>query len=282
MCNQNEQLTAGSAEYLPIACAYGVTTFSWHVGKIAVLGDSDAPSCGLCVNDNRLMTAGNLPTEFFNHQLMDCDADNYISLCDFVGEWGLPFSPCRYTSLGAYVLPRGKARKLADEAMKQHAKIGERSNPVAISIAEARHAIKTLQWVVAELRKAVKGEPCEDFTATLNAALCNGYVLGRRVGSTARNVHIVTETRASLTNPWESERLTCAICNQILDAMADEAPWRICEACGIPFKQKQSKVKATQKPRIQPKCCCERCHDRNKKRNQKAAAKSRIDHGIAK
>lgn len=43
----------------------------------------------------REMTAAELPTEFFNHQLLAVDVSNRESVVDFISHWGIPFSPFR-------------------------------------------------------------------------------------------------------------------------------------------------------------------------------------------
>lgn len=41
------------------------------------------------------MCAEDLPTEFFNHQLLKVDTDDRDSVVEFVSHWGIPFSPYR-------------------------------------------------------------------------------------------------------------------------------------------------------------------------------------------
>ena len=71
--------------------------------------------------------------------------------------------------------------------------------------------------------------------------------------------------------------LTAAICNQMIDAIADPIPWRdcACDGCNVTFKRKQSKANAPTSDSIY---CCTACEERQKKRNQRAAAKNRIQH----
>lgn len=254
-------------------------TLFWHVGGLDIVGEPGAESCGLALlHPGGRIFAHELPTEFFNHQLMSCDASSFESLRDFVTAWGLPFSPYRYSSLGLYLIGNRAQRRDVKRACDMTDKLKSDLTPV-VSLAEARHAIETLQNIVQQMRRAIRGESFEDFTAPLNAASCNDLVAGIRDGS-----QYVTVRKTPLGAYWETERLTSAICNQMLCALADDAPWKecACTTCDVVFKQKQTPPKphAVAKPRTNSEYCCDTCRNTQKSRNQRKSARNRLDHGL--
>lgn len=242
---------------------------SWHVGAVEVVGVSGAPGCGLMQTEaERLST---LPVEFFNHQLMACDPSDFDAVRDFVTAWGLPYSPVRYNPFGVRALPRDRKRTEADKAIKQTDELLKQSGRAVVSFAEAQHAIESLQWVVLEMRKAIAGEKHHDFSRMLNAATCNGLVVGESDGSLFRSM-----LKLPNGSPWLSERLTCAVCNQIIATMADEKPWRLCarDGCGVIFKERPD----TNNSRGNAKYCSLRCQKTQEKRNMRSGALNRIQH----
>lgn len=248
---------------------------SWRYGAVEIIQGQGAFDIGFELRGLLLKSAFELPTELFNHQLMACDCSNLESLREFVSLWGVPYSPYRYYDgkEGFRLLDRGKARQEAKEAFELTDRLtGDSLNPI-ISVKEASHTIRRLQWAVTELRKAIMGDPFEDFTTTLNAATCNGFRAAIMSGAISRTV-----TRTNPYAPWETERLTCAICNQIVEAIANEKPWRLCacEGCGVVFKSRAD----TDNSRGNAKYCSLVCQKRQDQRNKREAAKNRIDHGL--
>ena len=244
-----------------------------------MVGSPDAHDCGFVQLGYGEMLARDLPTEFFNHELMACDCDDFQSLQDFVTRWGFPYSPYRYSPFGARLLRRGRGRRTATDAMELTDSL-RRDFHAVISLAEVKHAIGSLQWVVAEMRNSVVGKEFANFTPLLNAATCNALSASVVTDSKPGVARMfVTDSKPGVY--WETERLTSAVCNQMVEAMADEAPWRICacEGCGIPFKRKQSRD-SNADSRKNSKYCSEACQQRQKKRNMRASAKNRIDHGL--
>jgi len=245
---------------------------SWTVGAVDVIGEPGAPDSGFKQIENKLMSVSDLPTEFFNHQLMSCDCSNFDALQDFVTAWGFPYSPYRYIEGkdGFRALSRGNARKEAKNAFTFTDALIKSSYPAVVSLAEVKHAINSMQWVVTELRKAIAGEVFDDFTIVLNAATCSDFMVG-----------IVKDSRVSrhmFGYCWEVERLTSAICNQIVDAMANDTPWRLCacKGCGVVFKSRAD----TDNARGNAKYCSKTCQKKQEKRNKSASARHRIDHGL--
>lgn len=268
-----KDLSRETTVYYSPACM--ARPLSWHAGAVEMVGSPDAHDCGFVQLGYGRMLARDLPTEFFNHELMACDCDDFQSLQDFVTRWGFPYSPFRYSSLGARLLRRERDRRNATDAMELTDSL-RRDLHAVISLAEVKHAIGSLQWAVAEMRNSVVGNEFENFTPLLNAATCNALSAGVVTDS-----KLVVARMSPLGAWWETERLTSAVCNQMVEAMADEAPWRICacEGCGIPFKRKQSRDSKADS-RKNSKYCSEACQQRQKKRNMRASANNRIDHGL--
>jgi hypothetical protein len=246
---------------------------TWRVGDVEVIGEPGNDNCGFAQLGNRLISAGALPTEFFNHQLMRCNYSDFSSLVEFIQTWGFPYSPYRYSPVGFLLVERGRTRNEIKAAFESTDKLKSASYSVVISMAEAQHAIKCLQWIVCEMRKAIVGVGYDDFTIALNAATCNNLNAGF-VSDSSFSVLRATP----LGNYWETERLTSAICNQIVGTMADETPWRLCacDGCGVVFKARTD----TSNSRGNAKYCSLTCQKRQDKRNKSASARNRADHGL--
>lgn len=60
-----------------------------------------------------------LPTEFFNHQVLDLDLENEQQLFDFLVEWGFPYSPFRtfytYNQISELIVETYRLREMAEE-----------------------------------------------------------------------------------------------------------------------------------------------------------------------
>lgn len=78
--------------------------------------------------------------------------------------------------------------------------------------------------------------------------------------------------------------LISVVFDQLKATLLSPEPWRICEACGKPFKRKQLSPNATppktERYSSRSKYCCEKCRNNEGNRRKKEAAKARIDHGI--
>lgn len=221
-----------------------------------------------------------LPVEFFNHQLMECDCNNEESIFAFVSEWGFPFSPqrvsygigtsidCDYSEIDTESI-LGIAHTTILE--KRFIPSDEEHAPLPweiISFQEAKTTIRALQITsksVTDFVRSEKGSPWIEF---INAAICNPHYVSRIPHASFEN-----ETN----NLTKRGFLSSAVCNQIVNTITDEAPWRLCacEGCNRIFKRRQSK---SNNPDSDSIYCCDKCSERQKKRNQRAAAKNRIKH----
>lgn len=72
---------------------------SWPVSSLARVVHNNIS--GLVLNKftgEKRITEGDLPVEFFNHQVMECNADDDEEIIAFMEKWGLLFSPTRANS----------------------------------------------------------------------------------------------------------------------------------------------------------------------------------------
>lgn len=235
-----------------------------------------------------------LPTEFFTHQLMDVDSNNDESVLRFVQEFGFPYSPLRnepkwpvYAGISRDVINEHRkaveaTNKLeyfltkAEDARRDDGSstIGSLFSGMVISKREAAFTIRLMQSVSEFIQTSViagesSSEDKSGLLQVVNFGACNPlYASG----------HSFVHREHSGGNLHEYGMLTSAICNQIIETLADDAPWRMCacEGCGKAFKRKQSTANGTHSN--DSIYCCKLCEERQKKRNQRKAAKERIKH----
>ena len=233
-----------------------------------------------------------LPTEFFNHELMDVDVNSEPSIFAFVSKWGLPYSPsrnpattpitekdkqldklfkaaCRETSnlaWAVHIIREDEARQKGE--LEEGAKSSIDYGDSVISFSEASLTITTLQSVVRSIWGHFRNGEKIDFTA-INRGSCHPYIVRK---------HAFVQYVAG----WNDYRslssfglFTSAICNQIIETIADNTQWRecACEGCEVIFKRKQA---GSLSPYSESVYCCKRCEERQKKRNQRKAGQNRI------
>lgn len=240
------------------------------------------------------INASMLPIEFFNHELMAVDVESEPSIFEFLKKWGFPYAPsrnpatapiteadfelnrhfkdaCKTTSdlIWAVHEIRENAAKEAGELDEDEYTSDDYGDSV-ISFEEAALTIKTLQDVVRSIWSHFRNRESIDFTA-INRGSCHPYVAQE---------HMFIRTVGG----WDNNHslasfglFTSAICNQIIETIADNTQWRecACEGCEVIFKRKQS---GSLSPYSESVYCCKRCEERQKKRNQRKAAKNRIEH----
>ena len=258
----------------------------------------DAPVAGYIIEGDapvRTVSASDLPVEFFNHQLMEVDTASEPSVFTFVSAWGLPFAPSRnpattHVTDGDYKLDQLfedsceetdelaiDVHQIREEETRERGEIAGNEFPSedygdrVVSRTEAALTIKALQDGVLSIREHLRSGTDADLTA-INRGACNPR-RGVQVGFVPRLVfHDSQETLGGF------GLLTSAICNQILETIADGTEWRecACEGCDVIFKRKQA---GSSTPYSESIYCCKQCEERQKKRNQRLAAKNRIDHG---
>lgn len=228
------------------------------------------PFLDLLDKDELRLKLDTLPTEFFSHQLLDVDLSNELSVFRFLCEWGFPYSPARNNELccGNY----GSLFFSSKEGIFETEDILKNGNTprICISIKEAVSTLAVFQSIVSMMFDAIENDstPLLDMEP-VNAASCNPF-------------YLISYPSISLSSPQMTDlehrgMLTCAIANQIIDAMRDEAPWKkcACVGCRVLFKRKQS---GRNNPDSKSIYCSSRCEQKQCKRNQRAAAKARIKH----
>lgn len=229
--------------------------------------------------NSEVIRASDLPTEFFNHQLLMRETQNEREtpmnpyntnhLIDFVAAWGFPFAPVRDAVAPMMLSLEEGSRKEQDflkilddygigetEALATAMKEREPIRACIISEREASFAIGQLQQLVLEMHSSVKeGAPLPKIARLIIPfSSANPVQINENSG--------FDTSRDSLTN---------AIVNQIVNALADEeTPWRecLCEGCNIVFKNKQSAARTTDNDSYY---CCDRHMERQKQRNKRKA-----------
>lgn len=226
------------------------------------------------------MESSSLPVEFFNHQLFEYDPTNEDDVHEFLACYGLLFSPSRedencFEDWGEPMCESDAAAKDLTEQMEEHF----HKKPITanvVSLLEASFTLRVLQETVTSMMTLLKKSD-----ATLDDMARIKSVLGaasRHPLEIVASWEGVTPTAHLHRNGLSSHGLlVSAICNQIVDALDDPTPWRTCacEGCERLFKYKQSKSAGHDSD---SKYCCDKCMERQKKRNQRAAAKNRIKH----
>lgn len=257
----------------------------------------DAPVAGYIMTRHlveRNINASMLPVEFFNHELMAVDPDSEPSVYEFVKEWGFPYAPSRNPATAPITHEdwelenhfkevcketgelTWEVHEIREDAARAAGELDENESTSddygdsVISFAEASLTIRTLQDVVKSIWAHFREGERIDFTA-VNRGSCHPYVAQQ---------HMFIRTVGG----WDDNRslasfglFTSAICNQIIETIADNTPWRdcACEGCEVIFKRKQAGSLA---PYSESIYCCKRCEERQKKRNQRKAARNRMKH----
>ncbi len=189
-----------------------------------------------------------LPVEFFSNQLFEVDTDDENALFDFCSEWGLMRHPIRNDPLFDYNLSSYRGRSFLDgETLDSFLwdldEIRDfelpNGNPwgYAVSAREISYTIKDLRCALLEIRNGAFFELHGIRNANLDVD-CSLIEIG------ASNPYRIFFNPGGAFSPT----LTTAICNQVLDTLADPAPWHICERCGKPFKHRQDRAGAVEWP----------------------------------
>lgn len=229
-----------------------------------------------------VISAEDLPTEFFNHQLLEVNPEDENSVYQFVREWGFPFAEGNRVSgenltnaAFNYLKPKSLRNWIDDfDSMPMGLQV--------ISYREASSVLRLLRKLVIASQEVVKdacGLPgCSEEEMDFfdeNVSVLDDW---------SSNPHVVTQRFSAFGNRgFYPATLTNAICNQVLEAMADPAPWRICacEGCGLVFKRKQGGKKPGHTGRSDSVFCCNRCKERQSKRNTRKKRKRGADHGVS-
>lgn len=252
---------------------------SWAIGPV------DEIEGGFLLRPNA--TCSSLPVEFWNHELLEVDERDAPSLAAFMESWGIPYLPMREcvelasdqekqwiaeTEESRYSFrPVSKLGEVNGDGVYAE---GETSGTLLyVSRSEAEKAVLWLKLAVLELVYGASGAPEHRIAEIVNRAATPRRMLRLERYSDAVLMDVKGGGLASC------GLLTSAVCSQLVESFADNAEWRVCacDGCGRIFKRKRPGNTKTQ-PHGDSKYCCTACKDRQTKRNQRSAAKNRIQH----
>lgn len=265
---------------------------NWPVGKLCRFEKNGIVAFVHAEKENQrysVMKSDELPLEFFNHELMDVDSENDKEVVLFLEKWGFMFSPlrndpkCEYAhsflnrdAINEFACAVNKTEELHDLDVAGELLPNRRNRndfDHVISLEEAKSSIIIMQLIVSELTQFIGDENylfrSEFF---VNACASNPHIACNK-----KNVTVVHDNG----NIPGGGLLVSAICNQIIECIADENPWKKCECegCGKWFKYQHTNSRS-RSPHRDSKYCSVKCSNRQRKRNQRLAASSRADHGL--
>lgn len=238
---------------------------SWPVAPPLRFEHEEIEYLGIPMSKDRgLWFCDFLPTEFFSHQLMEIDAEDTEGIINFATEFGFLFHPARY----------GRCNLCRDfDSSCEEARVEELERLIAaspsnlmrygilsyISIKEMKAAIEDLQADIGELFRCISKSDTGPMLDFVNVGSCNPFLI------TSNPKHM--RVTGSLTN---------AVCNQIIDVVASDRPWKVCKCdkCGRIFKKPQgSSPSKTDKSPSTALYCSTRCRDRQSQRNRRERLK---------
>jgi hypothetical protein len=266
----------------------------WDTGDCALLTAEDCEGFMLTpCKPSQMLTS--LEVNFFSIELLRVNPDDSEALAQFMGQYGLLDCPYREASiplsLAGTVLPRAvrKTDRVRKRLQKEHMKkrvsaeldgwsglssaefeflIG--SPPHFVSFDEAVAVLRLLQDTVKGLFSCLDNKRWEDSRlfefVNKNASNDNRIVCAERKD-------ISGNKEEASTTEIHIGSLTCAISNQIIATIVDDAPWYKCEAdkCGHWFKRKRGKEKEKGTARTNSKYCSQTCLERMRKRKQRSS-----------
>ena len=261
----------------------------WNAGEF-VISISAAPDRVVELFRESDEESKSLPVEFFARELLECDPQNTDSLIDFVSEWGLPFHPSRF---GRYSMGSLERRERVYRAIEATDAIMKESCDARahLSMEEASLSVADMQECVRGILSYVEGiaETCD--LALVNAASANPW----NVSKSKSGVQISDDGKSmaiDMMADWDNRKisindvdcenhmliggtLTNAVCNQIIDTVLSDAPWKQCAHCGRVFKHQRnnsSRQPKTSKKPSDATYCSSTCRENAKKKRQRANA----------
>lgn len=233
-----------------------------------------------------------LPTEFFNHQILDINAENIGEIKSFSEEWGLLYSPLRNLNKDAIdylfylsaIDPHAQIKhskemvstsyraiydteqcinEIKEEYLSKNSPFRNKYNPI-VSTEELKHSIELTQEII---RFFMGYSSVSSFEFGLYSEI---------ISSCSCNSHCLPSPVDELGGPILKNRglLISAIFNQMLETFSSNDPWKKCanEKCYKYFKQKQTNAISGN---TRSKYCCKKCEYQQSKRNQRKAARNR-------
>lgn len=224
-----------------------------------------------------------LPTEFFAHELIECDTNNDEAVFEFAKTWGIPFHPLRFVQdeEGAkQATIKGIETFLHDVGIHETNQCAmytrdferEEYTPeiLCISELEAKNSIRFMQAQVKALFLCLEEEasyPDYYLVSVLDSSRRIDDVISPNYDERI-SMHVTYrfgERPSQLIYPQAINfSLTNAIANQICEVIKDPAEWRRCGWCGNYFKRKRSTGKKTYKASCNSIYCSDRCYQRMK------------------
>ena len=215
-------------------------------------------------------TRRELPTEFFNHELISLNTQDLDEVSCFVEEWGMPFHPTRFGSI-PYRALGSNAKDQIDAAVDVTDALAEllieqmleirtwATECVVISAAEAQLSLLHMQKAVFAIREIVVDgfSENEGYIELINASATRSGVISILGRHQDHSIYIDDGS-----NMLSETTLTNAISNQVLGTISNPAPWQTCAYCGKPFKFQRDyspREAKTNRKQSQTKYCCNRC-----------------------
>ncbi|MCL2654915.1 MAG: hypothetical protein FWD65_04350 [Coriobacteriia bacterium] len=243
---------------------------SWPIANYMRIDDAKGRLVGVYIirNQERLEAVrSELPTEFFSHELMDLDIEDDDQLFDFTNNWGAALDPQPFADimdlsfLIEHYLPSDFVEN-ANGIVQLH------------EVTEIKRTLHALKDAAHNIFKVM----CNELQELPSNAILYYGAAGRQM-ITQSGSGAWTGGSNILDGSFVSNRravgLTSAICNQIIDFIADPAvPW-ICEArdCERIFKRQRRFQKSHGKvsPVSDSIYCSDRCREREKQRRRREA-----------
>lgn len=203
---------------------------------------------GFIVGGSMLDARDSLPTEFFNNELMDVNPDDEESVVEFAKKWGIMAHPERFGHSARHDKPT------------QHQDAPEESPfmMLAVPLEEMQGAIRLLQACITAMRKYIlHGDGFEpDWLGNMPIDWKYAAAIINKCASSSHRIDFGLNV---LQRPIT---LTSAICNQVIDTIADPAPWLECAYCGKPFKHQHNAQ--TSKKKTGTLYCSSECYENMK------------------
>ena len=254
---------------------------SWAIGSCRLATVGDCVGFLLTPSDHAEWSTS-LEVNFFSKELMEVDFNDVESIAHFMGDHGLLDCPYRRSSIPTLALnsllpaveQTNKARKDLQGLMAKDTSGFSYRFQRFVSLDEAVAVLRLLQDTVAMLFAWLDGT--ESHFSNVEYAdwrniVCFDFV-NQNAGSKdmiAFNepIEFLDEGEPWLGSSRITSSLTIAISNQIIETVADKAPWYRCKAedCKIWFKRKRG----TDAPRTNSEYCSATCSWRMRKHKQR-------------
>lgn len=256
-----------------------------------------------------MQTIDTLPVEFFSHQFLEVDPFSIDSVLEFACTWGIMTHPSR--TPGHFISAKG----LENELNKRELRIskenycsfvhGSSSNEFdfyksfinAVDLSKSKENDRIAKDATPAYILKDSKAPCADKIGQqvslieMQASICDlqheikemlSYIAGLIDTWSGTNINNGScnplFVKPEPIHPIAVRSLTNAICNQIIETIADDAPWKLCscDGCGRYFKRHQrNKPAKTEKTPSDAKYCCSTCAERQKKRNYRKKQKTK-------